>query len=38
MPSIARMVLAQVESDAVDEAIVSEADAGVDQNYMTQMC
>lgn len=37
MPSIARIVLEQVEGDAVDDAIVSEADVGVERNYKNEM-
>lgn len=37
MPSIARIVLEQVEGDAVDEAVVSEADVSVEQNYKNEM-
>ena len=37
MPSIARIVLEQVEGDAVDEAVVCEADVSVEQNYKNEM-
>jgi uncharacterized protein len=37
MPSIARIVLEQVEGGAVDEAAASEADASVEQNYKNEM-
>ena len=33
MPSIARIVLEQVQGDTVDETIVREADVSVEQNY-----
>jgi uncharacterized protein len=37
MPSIARIVLEQVEGDAVDEQAVCEADVSVEQNYKNEM-
>jgi uncharacterized protein len=37
MPSIARIVLEQVEGDTVDEAVVCEADVSVEQNYRNEM-
>jgi uncharacterized protein len=37
MPSIARIVLEQVEGDAVDEAVVCEADVSVERNYKEEM-
>jgi uncharacterized protein len=37
MPSIARIVLEQVEGDAVNEAVVREADVSVEQNYKNEM-
>ena len=37
MPSIARIVLEQVEGDAVDETVVCEADVSVERNYKEEM-
>ena len=37
MPSIARIVLEQVEGDAVDEATVGAADVSVEQNYKNEL-
>jgi uncharacterized protein len=37
MPSIARIVLEQVEGDAVDEQTVCDADVSVEQNYKNEM-
>jgi uncharacterized protein len=37
MPSIARIVLEQVEGEAVDDAVVSAADVSVEQNYKNEM-
>jgi uncharacterized protein len=37
MPSIARIVLEQVEGEAVDETIVSEADVWIEQDYQNGM-
>jgi uncharacterized protein len=37
MPSLARIVLEQVEGESVDEAIVSAADVRVEQSYRTKL-
>ena len=37
MPSIARIILEQVNDDKVDENVVAEADASVEENYRTEL-